>query len=354
MEIAFFVLTVGHTCTANHLIDKKERLSMNELLTKIALPQTIETALNDGASLVISISGGKDSDATCELLPLLHRSRGWTGKLVLVHADLKGSEWSMTSEYVQRRAAELDLPLYIVTRERGSLLEQMQQRHAKRPDVPPFPSAAARYCTADNKRIPIDGFLRRFQPAGTVICAVGLRAEESPDRARKPIFRQREQVTTQRRLAYDWHPLFNFATEDVWATLGVSTERLRGVRERVRAIRMSGGTWQEAITATQWRWHPAYALGNERLSCSICVLASKNDLLNGIEFHPDYYRQLVQLEIDSGFSFRQGLWLGDLRPDLLSQSQKVQLEKIKKPTTKRIELSTLSEFRQLTFQGFAE
>ena len=67
---------------------------MTDLLKKIALPPDIETALDKGASLVISISGGKDSDAMCELLPLLHKSRGWTGKLALVHADLKGSDVS--------------------------------------------------------------------------------------------------------------------------------------------------------------------------------------------------------------------------------------------------------------------
>ena len=43
---------------------------------------------------------------------------------------------------------------------------------------------------------------------------------------------------------------------------------------------------------------------------------------NGIEYQPDYYRELVQLEIDSGFSFRPGMWLGDLRPDLLTETQR--------------------------------
>ena len=290
---------------------------MNDLLKKIALPTEIEAALNNGASLVISISGGKDSDTMSELLPALHKLRDWTGKLALVHADLKGSDWSMTSQYVQRRSVELGLPLHIVTRERGSLLEQMRQRYERRPDVPPFPSAAARYCTADHKRTPIDTFLRKFQPTGTVVCAIGIRAEESPARSRKPIFRQRESVNTRERTAYDWHPLFDFTSEDVWAGLGITLDHLRHVREQVRDIRSAGATVEQSVSETGWRWHPAYALGNERLSCSICILASKNDLLNGIEFHPDYYRQLVQLERDSGFSFRHGLSLASLRPDLL-------------------------------------
>lgn len=45
---------------------------MNDLLKKIALPPEIEAALDNGASLVIWISGGKDSDTMCELLSPLH------------------------------------------------------------------------------------------------------------------------------------------------------------------------------------------------------------------------------------------------------------------------------------------
>lgn len=324
---------------------------MNDLLTKLAIPPDIERALDSGASLVISISGGKDSDAMCQLLPALHRARGWTGQIALVHADLKDSEWSMTQEYVQRRAAELGLPLHIVTRERGSLLEQMQQRYQKRPDAPPFPSAAARYCTADHKRTPIDRFLRRFQPRGTVICAIGIRAEESPARARKPTFRLRESVTTRERIAYDWHPLFNFTVDDVWSALDVGLERLDEVREQARAIRSTGGTWQQAISEIGWRWHPAYALGNKRLSCSICVLASRADLLNGIDLQPDYYRKLVDLELQSGFSFRQGLWLADLRPDLLTNEQLERFRQLRYSAIARLSSvhSALSKPVQLAF-----
>ncbi len=251
---------------------------MNPYLKKLSLPPEIETALNHGASLVISISGGIDSDTMCELLPLLHRRRGWTGKLALAHADLQDSEWSITSGYVQKRAEELGLPFHIVTRERGTLLEQMQQRHAKRPDVPPFPSAAARYCTSDHKRTPIDVFCRQFQPTGTIICAIGIRAEESAARSRKPVFRLRESATTHSRTAYDWHPLLNFTTEEVWQTLGLTQAELKAIREKTRRLLAAGCTLEQAVSETQFRWNPVYALGNERLSCSLCVLASQNDL----------------------------------------------------------------------------
>jgi hypothetical protein len=58
------------------------------------------------------------------------------------------------------------------------------------------------------------------------------------------------------------------------------------------------------------------------LSCSICILASKNDLLVGIEHNPDYYRDLVDLEIERGWSFQKGRYLAELRPYLLTPQQR--------------------------------
>ncbi len=111
--------------------------------------------------------------------------------------------------------------------------------------------------------------------------------------------------------------------------LDVSQEHLQQVRQEVRRLRSNGLSARDAIAQTGWAWNEAYALGNERLSCSLCVLASRNDLLNGAEHQPDHYRDLVDLEIASGFSFRQGLWLADLRPDLLTEEQRQALHQVR-------------------------
>ena len=47
-------------------------------------------------------------------------------------------------------------------------------------------------------------------------------------------------------------------------------------------------------------------------------------LVNGVFVTLD---PLVDLELRSGFSFRQGLWLADLRPDLLAKGEDPQLDK---------------------------
>jgi len=99
------------------------------LFEKVCIPPEIDVVLRQGASLMLSVSGGKDSDSLTEMLPALRHAHGWTGPIFLAYADLQESDWLMTHAYVHRRATELGLPLYVVTRPQGTLLEHMHDRH---------------------------------------------------------------------------------------------------------------------------------------------------------------------------------------------------------------------------------
>lgn len=120
---------------------------------------------------------------------------------------------------------------------------------------------------------------------------MGLRAQESPTRARKPLFTPRTDCTapTKHRFVYDWLPIHDWSEVDVWD-----------------CIRLHGNVF-----------HEAYHFGNHRLSCACCVLASVGDLLNGAIHNPQTYRELCRIEAVTGYSFRLNLWLSDLKPDLL-------------------------------------
>src|SRR5437764_1432251 len=127
---------------------------MSDLMKKLSVPAALERLIETShapVSLVISISGGKDSDTLCQLLPRFIQQKGWAEhvSISLVHADMGRAEWLFTTGYVKRRAAELALPLTIVARSQGDLLDLFRRRHEKRPDAAPFPSAAFRYCTSD-------------------------------------------------------------------------------------------------------------------------------------------------------------------------------------------------------------
>lgn len=248
--------------------------------------------LRQGASLVISVSGGKDSQAMTEYLIKLRDVGIVKGQIFLVHSDLGRAEHPETEQWVKDYARKVNLPLEIVEHTNYDLLEGIRQRMLKRADAPPWPSAKNRYCTSDWKRNVISRWVRNKFPDGKVIVAMGLRADESPARAKKPTLSVREDCTaiTKGRYVYDWLPIHDWTEQDVWAEIG-SKENA----------------------------HPAYLRGNHRLSCLLCVLADKNDLTLGALHDPALYVEYCRIEMQSGFSFRQNLWLGTLNPTALPE-----------------------------------
>lgn len=99
--------------------------------------------------------------------------------------------------------------------------------------------------------------------------------------------------------------------------MGVTLDELERRRTLYRA-----GHEQQALAG--WPAHPAYAMGNERLSCALCVLASRSDIENGARHNPELLQALVDMEMESGFSFRQDLRLADL--NLHTQPAAYQIE----------------------------
>ncbi|HEX6369880.1 MAG TPA: ATP-binding protein [Longimicrobium sp.] len=85
----------------------------------------MESALQVGAALVISISGGKDSQALLNTLAAWHRERAWPGPVLALHSDLGRAEWKQTAEHVRRIAAQAGVELVVVRRPKGVLREQM-------------------------------------------------------------------------------------------------------------------------------------------------------------------------------------------------------------------------------------
>ena len=254
-----------------------------------------EQFLRDGAALVLSVSGGKDSDAMCHHLLERRQTEGWSGDVVMIHADLGARvEWQQTPDYVQNLAQRKGVPLHVVRWTHGDLIDRIWQRYYKDPSRPCWPSAQMRYCTADLKREPISRWLRNTFPTGNVICAMGLRAQESHTRAKRQSFtlRTNSSAPTKGRFVYDWLPIHDWTETDVWD-----------------CIRQHGNIH-----------HEAYKYGNHRLSCALCVLASLNDLINGAVHNPDTYLEYCRIEAVTGYSFRKDLWLSDLKPELLPES----------------------------------
>lgn len=312
----------------------------------IAIPEPIDTALRDGAALAISISGGKDSQAML-LAVLAERERQqWPGEVFAVHAHLGRMEWPQTLAHCEAICAAAGVPLTVVSRPQGDLLQEMWDRVEKLrgTNKPPFPSAQNRDCTSDQKRNQIDKVLRAapfpdsknryctshhktnqidkaLRKHQVIISAEGIRADESPARAKRPEWERREQICTRERTAYTWRPLLHWTEVDVWEQMGTSIEEVQRRRKLYRA-----GDREAAFS--DWTAHPAYVMGNMRLSCAMCVLASRADITNGALHNPDLYTELVRMEEVSGFSFRQDLRLGALELIPLEASEELEAEQL--------------------------
>ena len=92
------------------------------------------TLLRNGAALVLSVSGGKDSDAMCHHLLERHQTEGWTGEVMMVHADLGSRvEWHQTPDSVRDLACRKEVPLHVVRWEHGDLIDRIWQRYYKDP-----------------------------------------------------------------------------------------------------------------------------------------------------------------------------------------------------------------------------
>ncbi|RYZ49915.1 MAG: hypothetical protein EOP49_15180 [Sphingobacteriales bacterium] len=100
-----------------------------------------------------------------------------------------------------------------------------------------------------------------------------------------------------KRLVLTWYPVFNMTLEEVWATYGVSEAYLDAFRQEYT---------DDKTINEHWPFHPAYVMGNQRVSCMICVLGSKSDLKNGALHNPELHAEYASMELTSGIMFRKG------------------------------------------------
>ena len=187
-------------------------------------------------------------------------------QLVVVHAPLGEVDWPGTIEHIEA-TIPAGVPFILAPVTSGkTLLDRIEERGM-------FPSISARWCTSDAKRSPIERELRRYLRAhprfeGRLVSAMGLRRDESRERAKRTPWRRNERMSVAGREVYDWLPVFDLTTEDVFRVI------------------------QEAGQSP----HPVYALGMSRCSCSFCIFASRSDLRRAAELRPGLYRQYARLE----------------------------------------------------------
>ena len=206
--------------------------------TNPALPH-IDDLIRAGALFVANHSGGKDSQAM--LIKLLERIPA--RQLLVVHASLGEAEWEGALEHAQAQAEDAGLP-FVVAHAVKTFFDMVEHRFKVRPgpNSSCWPSASNRQCTSDLKRGPIEREVRRYAKANgfsNIVSCLGIRAQESPGRAKRPSFSRNERGSIAGRNWYEWLPIHDASTAEVFSTIA------------------------DAGQEPHW----AYAAGNERLSC---------------------------------------------------------------------------------------
>lgn len=261
--------------------------------------------------ILLNTSAGKDSQASLDLVHELATDAGFDGWFVAAHADLGRVEWEGTRELAEKQAAQYAGVRFEVVQRDGDLLDQVVERRASldakgKTDAPAWPSSQARYCTSDQKTGQVTKLMTRLvdelgaagrlgEPVrytkkgdpvyrqARILNCLGIRADESPERARKRPF-HKDCASNGKRHVDRWLPIFTWTEPQVWDR-----------------IRQSGVPW-----------HPAYDLGMSRLSCVFCVFASKADLTIAAKHNPELAREYVEVEIQVRSTFRADLSMADV------------------------------------------
>ncbi|AMX20377.1 hypothetical protein IEC338SC_3266 [Acinetobacter pittii] len=246
------------------------------------IPQELINEIRQNALFVINHSGGKDGQAMMiKLLEFVPREQ-----ILVVHASLGFMEWPGALELAQGQAAAAGVD-FIVAKASKTFLDMVLKRFTERPDVPSFPSPKYRQCTSDLKRGPITREIRRYAKANgfnRIVNCIGLRAEESSNRAKQMIFKPAAENGKAGRIWHDYLPIHSLTTNEVFKTI------------------------KNAGQSPHWAYQD-----NDRLSCITCIMASARDLINGATKNPEFYALMCLVEQITGYAMHASLrFLPDL------------------------------------------
>ena len=206
--------------------------------------------------VVASVSGGKDSAA----LSLHLRELGIEHRRVFMDT---GWEHEKTYEYLRGELTRVIGPIEEI---RGpKLMEELIRTKGM------FPTRKRRYCTTELKLMPMVRHMLTL--GGTVINAIGIRADESAERAK---MREWEHLSGKRiPVALDcevWRPLLTWTMDDV-----VAIHRRHGLRP-----------------------NPLYLQGASRVGCWPCIMARKGEIRMIANADPARIDRLRVLEAEVG------------------------------------------------------
>lgn len=243
--------------TKNHPQQTLGLFEPEEIKAAASELEQIKQLRDRGAIFVANHSGGKDSQKMfLDLTALVPREQ-----IFIVHAVLPEVEWEGVLEHIHSTTFGMRVN---TCRSRRTLLQMISERGM-------FPSPSMRQCTSDLKRGPIERTIRQSGHKLIVNC-MGMRAEESSNRAKLKTFKFNDANSKNGREWYDWLPIQHQTTAEVFAGIALAGQKP----------------------------HWAYSVGMTRLSCVFCIMANTSDLTIAAHHNPRLYREYVDLEHSTG------------------------------------------------------
>lgn len=276
----------------------------------VSITPEIGALLAAGAPVCIGVSGGKDSSAVAIRLSEYLDEIGHRGPRLLIHSDLGVVEWKDSLPVCRRLADRLGWELVVVKRGAGDMMERWEKRWQNNVQryadlscvrmILPWSTPSMRFCTSELKTAVICSYIKKRFPNEPVLSVTGIRHAESTNRSKMPCMQVQPKLSKKGVTGYNWNPIIEWPTEDVYSYLEEKNEPL----------------------------HEAYRVyGLTRVSCVWCIMSSIPDMLAAATCpdNHDLYRRMVELEIISTFAFQGNRWLGDVAPQLLTDEMRERL-----------------------------
>lgn len=226
---------------------------------------TIESLIKRGALFFSNHSGGKDSQAMFAYL----RTIVPKDQLIIIHAHLPEVEWEGTIEHIEKYSYNHSIGVCQATK---TFFEMVERRGM-------WPSSSTRQCTSDLKRGPLEKKIRKVcieLQSRLIVNCMGMRAEESPSRAKKKVFKFSDRNSKNGREWYDWLPIHGWTETEVFSYIEQAGEKP----------------------------FYTYAAGMKRKSCCFCIMACQSDLKIASELRPELLARIVETEKRIGHTFK--------------------------------------------------
>jgi 3'-phosphoadenosine 5'-phosphosulfate sulfotransferase (PAPS reductase)/FAD synthetase len=298
--------------------------------------------------IVVSTSGGIDSQGAMDEAYRDCEKQGMCDRLVAVHADLGRFEWDGNVELVKQQCEWYDIPLHVCSRPQGDLLDHVVAKHnanlANTEDtvevdvvvdgvktgekmVLTYAEAAAtgyrcpwfgigntQYCTGEHKTGQIKKVYTKLmhewreRTGLTRPCRLleilGLRADESGRRKQMPAFAERINKSTKTTLHVDqWLPIHHWTKDEAWTRAELN----------------------EVPTAHSYHLN-GYRDGMPRHSCIFCIYPAstcsgkgRDAILLAARHNPELLDEYCAVEAYTGYSFTPQTSLIEIRKQILNE-----------------------------------